>query len=288
MISGAETFAFRRVFAEYVDTGFSGAASSRPQLDRLLHDARLHRFDGVLVWKLDPWGRSVAHFGRSIQELVSLGIRFLSPTESIDTGAESPMSKFLLHLFAAFAEMEREIIRERVRAGVRDAKAKGTRLGAPTACLPARRGTAEPGDELAKTRANAKSTHVHRNRLLPTPFGKPSGSVAPPLAQTQALSQQCFSVRETCDFRTAKTALQIALAIRLGSNESFFKGCQNQAAQRTATKLLPSTAGPAARTRTGRCRSQDCGHQERPDRGPGGGCLRRCCMSPRRIAFRQP
>ena len=58
--------------------------------------------------------RSVAHCVRSIQELVGLGIRFLSPTESIDTGAESPMSKFLLHLFAAFAEMEREIIRERV------------------------------------------------------------------------------------------------------------------------------------------------------------------------------
>jgi DNA invertase Pin-like site-specific DNA recombinase len=69
------------------------------------------------VWKLDRWGRSVAHCVRSIQELVSLGIRFLSPTESIDTGADSPMSKFLMHLFAAFAEMERGIIRERVCAG---------------------------------------------------------------------------------------------------------------------------------------------------------------------------
>ncbi len=119
------------VFAEYVDTGFSGAVASRPQLDRLLGDARLHRFDAVLVWKLDRWGRSVAHCVRSIQELVALGIRFLSPNESIDTGAESPMSRFLLHLFAAFAEMEREIIGERVRAGVRAAKAKGTRMGRP-------------------------------------------------------------------------------------------------------------------------------------------------------------
>ena len=120
-----------QTFAEYVDTGFSGAAASRPQLDVLLRDARLRRFEAVLVWKLDRWGRSVAHCVRSIQELVALGIRFLSPTESIDTGTESPMSKFLLHLFAAFAEMEREIIRERVRAGVRNAKAKGTRLGRP-------------------------------------------------------------------------------------------------------------------------------------------------------------
>lgn len=120
-----------QVFAEYVDSGFSGASATRPQLDRLLGDARLQKFEAVLVWKLDRWGRSVAHCVRSIQELVALGIRFLSPTESIDTGTESPMSRFLLHLFAAFAEMEREIIRERVRAGVRNAKAKGTRLGRP-------------------------------------------------------------------------------------------------------------------------------------------------------------
>jgi putative DNA-invertase from lambdoid prophage Rac len=120
-----------QVFQEYVDTGFSGAAASRPRLDQLLRDARLQKFEGVLVWKLDRWGRSVAHCVRSIQELVSLGIRFLSPTESIDTGADSPMSKFLMHLFAAFAEMERGIIRERVCAGVRAAKARGTRLGRP-------------------------------------------------------------------------------------------------------------------------------------------------------------
>jgi putative DNA-invertase from lambdoid prophage Rac len=120
-----------QVYAEYVDTGFSGSQASRPRLDQLLRDARLRKFEAVLVWKLDRWGRSVAHCVRSIQELVSLGIRFLSPTESIDTGAESPMSKFLLHLFAAFAEMERGMIRERVCAGVRAAKAKGTALGRP-------------------------------------------------------------------------------------------------------------------------------------------------------------
>jgi DNA invertase Pin-like site-specific DNA recombinase len=138
-----------QVFAEYVDTGFSGAAASRPELDRLLRDARLRKFEGVLVWKLDRWGRSVAHCVRSIQELVSLGIRFLSPTESIDTGTESPMSKFLLHLFAAFAEMERGIIRERVCAGVRAAKANGTRLGRPRRVF--RR------DEALKLRAEGRS-----------------------------------------------------------------------------------------------------------------------------------
>jgi len=179
-----------QIFAEYVDTGFSGAAASRPQLDGLLRDARLHKFDAVLVWKLDRWGRSVAHCVRTIQELVGLGIRFLSPTESIDTGTESPMSKFLLHLFAAFAEMEREIIRERVRAGVRNAKAKGTRLGRPQRVF--RRDEVlrapEPGDELAKARPNAKSAHVHRNRRLPPLFGKPFRGLAPATAQTQPLS----------------------------------------------------------------------------------------------------
>jgi putative DNA-invertase from lambdoid prophage Rac len=120
-----------QVHAEYVDTGFSGAAASRPRLDQLLRDARLQKFEGVLVWKLDRWGRSVAHCVKSIQELVSLGIRFLSPTESIDTGADSPMSKFLMHLFAAFAEMERGIIRQRVCAGVRAPRARGTALGRP-------------------------------------------------------------------------------------------------------------------------------------------------------------
>ena len=102
-----------QIFAEYVDTGFSGAAASRPQLDELLRNAHLHRFDAVLVWKLDRWGRSVAHCVRTIQELVDFKIRFLSPNEGIDRSAESPMSHFLLHLFAAFAEMEREIIGER-------------------------------------------------------------------------------------------------------------------------------------------------------------------------------
>src|ERR1700722_11186410 len=84
------------VFAEYVDTGFSGASSSRPRLDQLLRDARLRKFQAVLDCSRDRWARSVAHCVRTIQELVSLGIRFLSPTESIDTGADSPMSKFLM------------------------------------------------------------------------------------------------------------------------------------------------------------------------------------------------
>lgn len=119
------------VFAEYIDTGVSGAKESRPQINELLENARKRRFDAVLVWKLDRWGRSVAHCVRTIQELVALDVRFLSVSEGIDTGVDNPMSRFMLHIFAAFAEMEREVIRERVRAGQRAAKAAGKPLGRP-------------------------------------------------------------------------------------------------------------------------------------------------------------
>ncbi len=92
-------------------------------------DARKLRFDAVLVWKIDRWGRSVGDSIRNIQELQSLGIRFIAVTQNIDTDESNPMARFLLHIMAAFAELEREIIRERVVAGVRSARANGKRLG---------------------------------------------------------------------------------------------------------------------------------------------------------------
>jgi putative DNA-invertase from lambdoid prophage Rac len=115
--------------AEYVDTGWSGAKASRPQLDRLMKDARQHRFDIVMVWKLDRWGRSLVQSLQSVQELASMDIRFVAITQNIDTDQSNPMSRFMLHIFGAFAEFEREMIRERVCAGVRNAKRKGKQLG---------------------------------------------------------------------------------------------------------------------------------------------------------------
>ena len=119
------------IAGEYIDSGWSGAKASRPELNRLMADARKRRFDAVLVWKLDRWGRSVADSIRSIQELTSLGVRFVAVTQNIDTDESNPMSRFLLHIMAAFAELEREIIRERVTAGVRNARAHGKTLGRP-------------------------------------------------------------------------------------------------------------------------------------------------------------
>ena len=116
---------------EYVDTGWSGTRASRPELDRLMRDARMRHLDAVLVWKLDRWGRSVVHCIKSIQELSSLGIRFVAVTQNIDTDESSPTSRFLLHVLAAFAELERGMIRERVISGIKLAKINGKSIGRP-------------------------------------------------------------------------------------------------------------------------------------------------------------
>jgi DNA invertase Pin-like site-specific DNA recombinase len=97
----------------------------------LMVAARQARFAAVLVWKLDRWGRSLIHSLQSVQELASLGVRFIAVTQNIDTDESNPMSRFMLHIFGAFAEFEREMIRERTICGVRAAKAKGKRLGRP-------------------------------------------------------------------------------------------------------------------------------------------------------------
>ena len=120
-----------RVAGEFVDKGVSGKKASRPALDQLMNEARLRRFDAVLVWKLDRWGRSVVDSIRSIQELVSLGIRFIAVTQNIDTDESNPMSRFFLHVMSAFAEMEVSLIRERTIAGIRAARANGKTLGRP-------------------------------------------------------------------------------------------------------------------------------------------------------------
>jgi putative DNA-invertase from lambdoid prophage Rac len=117
------------VHAEYVDTGWSGAKASRPQLDRLTRDAALRRFDAVLVWKLDRFGRSVRHCLDGIEALRAHGVRFLAVSQSIDTDESNPTARLLLHILASVAEFERELIRERVRAGIRSAKHKGKTLG---------------------------------------------------------------------------------------------------------------------------------------------------------------
>ena len=102
---------------EFVDTGWSGAKSSRPELDKLMADARARRVDVIAVWKLDRWGRTLAHCLASIEELRSLGVRWISMTQGLDTDESNPMARAMLGMMSVFAEFEREMIRERTHAG---------------------------------------------------------------------------------------------------------------------------------------------------------------------------
>jgi putative DNA-invertase from lambdoid prophage Rac len=127
-------YAVRRgwtVAGEYVDKGISGAKASRPELDRLMHDAGRRAFDVVLVYKLDRFGRSVRNCLDGISTLRSHGVRFLAVSQNIDTDENNPTARLMLHILAAVAEFERELIRERVASGVANARRQGKRLGRP-------------------------------------------------------------------------------------------------------------------------------------------------------------
>lgn len=118
-----------RIYGEYVDTGWSGAKRDRPQLGKLMRDAQLHRFDCIMCWKLDRFGRSVANFVSNLQDLESWGVRFMCITQSIDTDQTNPSSRLLMTILAAVAEFERAMIRERVKAGMKEAKKRGIHCG---------------------------------------------------------------------------------------------------------------------------------------------------------------
>ena len=107
----------------------SGAKASRPGLDQLMADARRRKFDVVVVWKLDRFGRSLVHCVSGIQELASLGIRFIATSQGLDTDESNPASKLLMHILAAISQFERELIRERVSAGMKAAQTHGTKTG---------------------------------------------------------------------------------------------------------------------------------------------------------------
>lgn len=115
------------IVAEYTDHGYSGARARRPELDRMMDDARRHRFDVLLVWSCDRLARSTKHLLQTIDELNGFGIQFLSQREAIDT--EGPLGRAILVIVSAMAELERCIIIERVRAGMRRARLEGRQIG---------------------------------------------------------------------------------------------------------------------------------------------------------------
>lgn len=132
---------------EYVDIGISGTKEKRPALDRLMKDAHARKFDVVVVWKFDRFARSTSHLLRALETFQALGIQFVSLSEQLDTS--TPTGKMVFTVLGAVAELERSLIVERVKAGLRNARAKGKRLGRPHKIVDASR--------IATLRAQGKS-----------------------------------------------------------------------------------------------------------------------------------
>jgi DNA invertase Pin-like site-specific DNA recombinase len=119
------------VFREYVDrvSGDIRRRKRAPEFEAMMADARRRRFDCVLVWKYDRFARSLGALIVALQEFRDLGIDFISYTQAIDT--TTPMGRLFFHVIGSFAEFERDVIVERVKAGLANARAKGKRLGRP-------------------------------------------------------------------------------------------------------------------------------------------------------------
>jgi len=129
-----------RLVDSYLDIGISGAKDKRPELDRLMADAHRRKFDVVVVWRFDRFARSVSHLLRALETFKALGIDFVSFSEQMDTS--TPAGKMVFTVLGAVAELERSLIVERVRAGLRNARAKGKTLGRPRVTVDAARITA--------------------------------------------------------------------------------------------------------------------------------------------------
>jgi DNA invertase Pin-like site-specific DNA recombinase len=117
------------IFDCYVDNGVSGKKDSRPELNRLMANAHARRFDVVVCWRFDRFSRSVSFLCRALETFHALNIQFVSMIEQVDT--TTPTGKLVFQILGACAESERAVTVERVRAGLRNARAKGKVLGRP-------------------------------------------------------------------------------------------------------------------------------------------------------------
>jgi DNA invertase Pin-like site-specific DNA recombinase len=117
------------IVEEYADHGFSGNKDRRPALDRLMKDARARRFDGILVARFDRFARSTKHLVTALEEFAALGIDFISLSESVDTS--TPMGKMIFTVLGAVAELERNLIKERIAMGLDRARKEKKVLGRP-------------------------------------------------------------------------------------------------------------------------------------------------------------
>ncbi len=136
------------IFKEYVDEGISGTKDSRPALNELMNDAKKRRFDAVLVWRFDRFALSTKHLILALEAFKNLDIDFVSYQENIDTS--SPLGSAIFTIISAVAQLERDIIAERVKAGLRRARENGKTLGRP-------KGTAHDVDAIHRLKSEGLS-----------------------------------------------------------------------------------------------------------------------------------
>ena len=115
------------IFKIYKDEGVSGAKTSRPQLDLMMHDMRQKLFEAIVVWKLDRLGRSTQHLLQILEEVKNKDVRLICTDINIDTG--TPQGKFFFTIIGSVAELEREMIRDRIKLGLERRKKQGHKLG---------------------------------------------------------------------------------------------------------------------------------------------------------------
>jgi DNA invertase Pin-like site-specific DNA recombinase len=118
-----------RIIGEYVDQAVSGSKDRRPELDKLMADVHRGKVDVVLVWKFDRFARSLKHLITALEDFRVRGVEFVSMNDAIDTSTS--VGRFTFSVIAAVAELERDVIRERTRAGIAAAKRRGVRVGRP-------------------------------------------------------------------------------------------------------------------------------------------------------------
>ena len=117
------------IYKIYKGEGISGIKETRPKLDLMLQDMRNKCFDAIIVWKFDRLGRSTSHLLQVLEELKNKNVRLIATSQNIDTF--TPMGKFFFTILSGFAEMEREMIRERILLGLKRRKKEGKILGRP-------------------------------------------------------------------------------------------------------------------------------------------------------------
>ena len=166
-----------QVVGQFVDQA-SGATTSRPQFDEMLALLRRRGADVLLCWKFDRIGRSTSHLLSVLEELRALDVGFCSMTEGVDT--TTPTGKMVFTFLAALAEFERSLIRERVQAGIQNAKERGVRFGRPRVGFDAARAAEMRTQgssirEIARAVGVSPATVCRSLRSLQTAFHKPQG-----------------------------------------------------------------------------------------------------------------